>query len=106
MKTVKAKAPTRIDIAGGTLDLWPLHHIVNYKCTVNAGISLYAFVEISQSQDEYYHIYSLDQNQKCEGSFSEVCEAKSLELISVIYRNQGSKLECAELFNIKLSTVF
>jgi D-glycero-alpha-D-manno-heptose-7-phosphate kinase len=39
---VEASAPTRIDLAGGTLDIWPLYMLVDGAVTVNAAIDLYA----------------------------------------------------------------
>ena len=41
---VEARAPTRIDLAGGTLDIWPLYlfQYLNGAGTINCAISLYA----------------------------------------------------------------
>src|SRR5437870_3227131 len=36
--TIQASAPARIDLAGGTLDLWPLHVLHPGSCTVNVAI--------------------------------------------------------------------
>lgn len=84
MFAIKAQAPTRIDIAGGTLDLWPLHHLVNHKCTVNVGVSLFASVEITLSEHKEYHLQSTDQNKFVRGSYSHVCKDASLPLISIL----------------------
>jgi D-glycero-alpha-D-manno-heptose-7-phosphate kinase len=84
MFAIKAQAPTRIDIAGGTLDLWPLHHLVQHKCTVNVGVSVYANVEITLSSDKEYHLQSSDQNKFIDGQFSDVCKDTSLALISIL----------------------
>ena len=40
--TFEASAPARIDLAGGTLDLWPLHVLHPGSCTVNVAIGLRA----------------------------------------------------------------
>ncbi len=40
MKTVTASAPCRADLAGGTLDLWPLGLLVDRAVTVNAALEL------------------------------------------------------------------
>jgi D-glycero-alpha-D-manno-heptose-7-phosphate kinase len=40
MKIIEASAPTRVDLAGGTLDIWPLYLLVPKAVTVNAAISL------------------------------------------------------------------
>ena len=40
---IEAKAPTRVDLAGGTLDIWPLYLFHPGAVTVNAAISRYAY---------------------------------------------------------------
>src|SRR5580765_4421305 len=40
--TIEAIAPARIDLAGGTLDLWPLHVLHPGSVTVNLAIDRYA----------------------------------------------------------------
>lgn len=39
---IQSKAPTRVDLAGGTVDLWPLYLFLQNPVTVNLGIDLYA----------------------------------------------------------------
>ncbi len=46
IKTIHAKAPTRIDLGGGTLDLWPLYLFLKNPLTINLAIDLYAEVEL------------------------------------------------------------
>lgn len=43
---IKAKAPARIDLAGGTLDLWPLYLFFENSATINCAIDQYAEVNI------------------------------------------------------------
>lgn len=38
---VKVQSPTRVDLAGGTLDLWPLYAFVGGATTVNVAINLW-----------------------------------------------------------------
>src|SRR6476659_2864735 len=40
--SIEASAPARIDLAGGTLDLWPLHVLHPGSVTVNVAIDRYA----------------------------------------------------------------
>src|SRR4051812_44642169 len=40
--TYSVSAPTRVDLAGGTLDLWPLYCLFGGAKTINAAISLRA----------------------------------------------------------------
>lgn len=44
---VEARAPTRIDLAGGSLDLYPLYLLLDGALTVNLAISLHASVRLS-----------------------------------------------------------
>lgn len=44
--TVAASTPTRIDLAGGTLDIWPLAVLVPDAVTVNLAVDLRAEVQI------------------------------------------------------------
>lgn len=43
---IKSKAPARIDLAGGTLDLWPLYLFFENTATINCTIDQYAEVEL------------------------------------------------------------
>ncbi len=45
---IRSRAPTRIDLAGGTLDIWPIYLFVNQPTTVNVAIDLYAEAEIEE----------------------------------------------------------
>jgi D-glycero-alpha-D-manno-heptose-7-phosphate kinase len=44
MFTLHAKAPTRVDLTGGTLDIWPLYLLLENPVTVNLAINLFAQV--------------------------------------------------------------
>ncbi|MGQ0734597.1 MAG: GHMP family kinase ATP-binding protein [Acidobacteriota bacterium] len=45
--TIVASAPTRIDLAGGTVDIWPLYLFHHGAQTLNTAISLRAHVRLS-----------------------------------------------------------
>jgi D-glycero-alpha-D-manno-heptose-7-phosphate kinase len=80
---IKSSAPTRIDLAGGTLDIWPLHLFFGNAPTLNAAIDLYATVEISSRKDKRIVLRSRDLN--LEDSFSSLRalpENHPLELIT------------------------
>jgi D-glycero-alpha-D-manno-heptose-7-phosphate kinase len=70
MLRIVAKAPTRVDIAGGTLDLWPIHHMMPAAHTVNFGVGLWAQCEIEEA-DEYV-VASRDQQKGVSGDFEDV----------------------------------
>jgi D-glycero-alpha-D-manno-heptose-7-phosphate kinase len=57
---IKSSTPTRIDLAGGTLDIWPVHLFFNDPLTVNAAINLYATVEIIPRKDKRIFLTSRD----------------------------------------------
>jgi D-glycero-alpha-D-manno-heptose-7-phosphate kinase len=46
---IESKAPTRIDLAGGTLDIWPLYLFHEGAVTVNCAITRYASCAIETS---------------------------------------------------------
>ena len=39
---IESKAPTRVDLAGGTLDIWPLYLFHPGAVTINAAVTRYA----------------------------------------------------------------
>ncbi len=51
--TITASAPARIDLAGGTLDLWPLHVLHPGSCTVNVAINRRAGCRVSGGAAEF-----------------------------------------------------
>jgi D-glycero-alpha-D-manno-heptose-7-phosphate kinase len=61
---IRSSAPTRIDLAGGTLDLWPLHLFFDNPPTLNAAIDLYASVELTARRDKTIIIESRDLGRK------------------------------------------
>src|SRR5882762_1255564 len=61
---IAASAPTRIDLAGGTIDIWPLYLFHEGASTVNAAISLRAHVTVEPREDEGIEIRSIDTNRR------------------------------------------
>ncbi len=55
-----ASAPTRVDLAGGTVDIWPLYLFHPGAQTVNAAIGLRAHVRIDRRDDERVALVSED----------------------------------------------
>jgi D-glycero-alpha-D-manno-heptose-7-phosphate kinase len=58
--TLRARAPSRIDLAGGTLDLWPLYLLIEQAATVNLAISLYTEASVEPSPDGKWHVRARD----------------------------------------------
>ncbi|MDA1109709.1 MAG: GHMP kinase [Nitrospinae bacterium] len=79
---IRSSAPTRIDLAGGTLDIWPLHLFFGNPPTVNAAINLYATVEIKPRRDKRIVVQSKDLNLKGDfPSVNAIPEGHALDLI-------------------------
>src|SRR5437764_2101051 len=63
MKKVIARAPVRADLAGGTLDLWPLYLFHPGSRTVNVAISFYAESEVCALGDNAaIEVHLTDEN--------------------------------------------
>ncbi|PWU17364.1 MAG: galactokinase [Bdellovibrio sp.] len=75
MKSIVARSPTRVDLAGGTLDLWPLYAIAGGATTVNVAISVWT--EVSMAPAPGLQLYSLDLNR--EWKFKDLGELASQE---------------------------
>jgi D-glycero-alpha-D-manno-heptose-7-phosphate kinase len=63
-RLVEAAAPTRIDLAGGTLDLWPLSVLVPGAITVNLAVELRARARVERRDDRKVRIVSEDRRRQ------------------------------------------
>jgi D-glycero-alpha-D-manno-heptose-7-phosphate kinase len=63
---IESSAPTRIDLAGGTLDIWPLYLFHDRAQTLNAAISLRARCTITPRSDRRIVISSDDTGRRVE----------------------------------------
>ncbi len=61
---VEARAPTRIDLAGGTIDLWPLHLLHDDPLTVNVAIDLCAIARIERISSGGIELISVDRGAR------------------------------------------
>lgn len=59
---IEANAPTRIDLAGGALDVLPLYLFETDGPTVNIGIDLMTRVKMEARKDKEIHLHSIDLN--------------------------------------------
>src|ERR1700704_4665015 len=80
---IESKAPTRVDFAGSTLDIWPLYLFHPGSVTLNAAISLYAScrIETQAPGDERIRLLSRDtQREESFASFAELVKGKRYKL--------------------------
>jgi D-glycero-alpha-D-manno-heptose-7-phosphate kinase len=71
-KRISATIPTRIDLAGGTLDVYPLYLFEDGGLTVNAAINVYGHVTIEERTDA--QIYIRSQDTGIERAFTSLCD--------------------------------
>jgi D-glycero-alpha-D-manno-heptose-7-phosphate kinase len=80
---IEARAPTRVDLAGGTLDIWPLYLFHPGAVTVNAAITRYAYcvIETHAPGDGKIRLVSRDTHQEeTFASFAALASAKKYRL--------------------------
>lgn len=80
----EASAPTRIDLAGGTLDIWPLYVLEGYGLTVNAAIGLRAGATLTKRDDKKVSIASKDTGARASAANISGLGTDKLELYSSI----------------------
>src|SRR6202023_4396513 len=66
---IESKAPTRIDLAGGTLDIWPLYLFHEGALTVNCAITRYASCVIEVAPEKTRRIVLASRDTKRKESF-------------------------------------
>jgi D-glycero-alpha-D-manno-heptose-7-phosphate kinase len=80
---IESKAPTRVDLAGSTLDIWPLYLFHPGAVTLNAAISRYAHcvIETHAPGDESIKLVSLDTKRaESFASFAKLARTKRFRL--------------------------
>jgi D-glycero-alpha-D-manno-heptose-7-phosphate kinase len=82
-----SSAPTRIDLAGGTIDIWPLYLFHQGATTLNAAISLRAHVEVEARTDGAVELRSIDTDRTVHAShWSELDGDRDLSLLALLAR--------------------
>jgi D-glycero-alpha-D-manno-heptose-7-phosphate kinase len=85
---IESSAPTRIDLAGGTLDIWPLYLFHQGAQTLNAAISLRARCSIRPRSDARIVIVSEDTGRRAEAEhWNELDEGHDLRLLGRLLRH-------------------
>lgn len=66
MFEIKVKSPTRVDLAGGTLDCWPLYLFLGDPVTINVAIDIFTHVSLAAraDADTQVELHSADLNAR------------------------------------------
>jgi D-glycero-alpha-D-manno-heptose-7-phosphate kinase len=84
----RASAPTRIDLAGGTIDIWPLYLFHDGASTLNAAISLRAHVEVTPRPGGGVELRSIDTSRHaCVRHWSDLSASSELPLLALLARH-------------------
>jgi D-glycero-alpha-D-manno-heptose-7-phosphate kinase len=95
---IESSAPTRIDLAGGTLDIWPLYLFHENAQTLNAAISLRARCSVHSRGDGRIAIVSEDTGRRVEAAhWTELKDNVELKLL-------GRLLHFFEVTGLELHT--
>lgn len=86
---MKVYSPTRVDLAGGTLDLWPIYLFTGDCVTVNLSIDIFTGVELKFSDSATIELEVSDLNYK--KSFANLetllaCTDPELRLVQAVLR--------------------
>lgn len=79
---VSATVPMRVDLAGGTLDVYPLYLFEGGGLTVNAAVNVYGHVTVEEREDSEIHIRSEDTGaEEAFADASELSTGGDLDLV-------------------------
>ncbi|MDR3607966.1 MAG: hypothetical protein P4M08_11380 [Oligoflexia bacterium] len=96
---IHSKAPTRVDLAGGTIDLWPLYLFLDRPTTINLAIDLAAeaWLEVRESGAAGITLRSEDLGQEMKLAWADLETAVAppqlelhLKLLRFIARKHGA----------------
>jgi len=78
---LSSKSPCRVDLAGGTLDIWPLYLYHPHACTVNFAVDRYTHCTIETRRDKEILLRSRDLGlEESFASLQELIGAKKQKL--------------------------
>jgi D-glycero-alpha-D-manno-heptose-7-phosphate kinase len=81
---IESFAPTRVDLAGGTIDIWPLYLFHPGAMTVNFALSLMASVRIETRNDQRIILESRDRNVGFETTVERLDELARDERLALV----------------------
>jgi D-glycero-alpha-D-manno-heptose-7-phosphate kinase len=82
---IESSAPTRVDLAGGTIDIWPLYLFHPGATTVNFALSLLASVRLETRDDQRIILESRDRGVRVESTVADLdklAQDQQLEMVS------------------------
>jgi len=80
MKPTRARTPSRIDLAGGTLDIWPLHHAMPEPgITVNVAVDVPAQATVKPHTDGRPGIRLVSVDQQKEVAYADLAALRAAE---------------------------
>src|SRR5438067_13255176 len=74
---IQSSAPTRVDLAGGTIDIPPLFLFHEGAATVNFAVSMLAHCRIETRDDDKVILESIDQKAGLETTVGEIASRTS-----------------------------
>lgn len=78
---IRAQSPCRVDLAGGTLDIWPLYLNHDGAVTVNFAVNLYTRATLKVRSDKQIHLAATDlKRQESFLHWQALADAKSPKL--------------------------
>src|SRR5262249_30033913 len=87
---IVTSAPTRIDLAGGTIDIWPLYLFHDGALTLNAAISLRAHAEIEARPAGGLELRSIAAGRRITAPSSAQLDVDGdLSLLALLARHYG-----------------
>jgi D-glycero-alpha-D-manno-heptose-7-phosphate kinase len=79
---IDCSAPTRIDLAGGTFDIWPLYLFHDRAQTINAALSLRAYCTLESRADGRVVLHSDDTGEHAEAPAAASLDLERLPLLA------------------------
>jgi D-glycero-alpha-D-manno-heptose-7-phosphate kinase len=64
LRPARTSAPTRIDLAGGTIDIWPINQMIEDAVTVNLAVGLRAHADVTPRRDGNLELVSVDRGRR------------------------------------------
>ena len=88
---IDSSAPTRIDLAGGTYDIWPLYLFHDGAQTINAALTLRAHCTLTSRRDHRVLLVSDDTGERVEAESPDVLGVEALPLVARLVRYFGAR---------------